>query len=102
MFGGQKYADARAARSARAGRAADRHQRGRGRARNWNVNVPTGSIIGPHQVFTLQASGQLMNADEYRNQIISYRNNAPVRLEQLGTIVDGVEDPRTASWFYYA
>ena len=34
--------------------------------RNWNVNVPTGSIIGPHQVFTLQASGQLMNADEYR------------------------------------
>ncbi len=68
--------------------------------RNWNVNVPTGSIVGPHQVFTLQASGQLMNADEYRKQIISYRNNSPVRLEQLGTIVDGVEDPRTASWFY--
>src|SRR6202163_926131 len=68
--------------------------------RNWNVNVPTGSIIGPHQVFTLQATGQLMNADEFRTQIISYRNNAPVRLEQLGTIVDGVEDQRTASWYY--
>jgi HAE1 family hydrophobic/amphiphilic exporter-1 len=68
--------------------------------RNWNVNVPTGSIIGPHQVFTLQASGQLMNADEFRNQIISYRNGAPVRLEQLGNIVDGVEDERTASWYY--
>jgi len=68
--------------------------------RNWNVNVPTGSIIGPHQVFTLQASGQLMNADQYRNQIISYRDNAPVRLEQLGTIVDGVEDQRTGSWYY--
>ncbi|HUL75351.1 MAG TPA: efflux RND transporter permease subunit [Vicinamibacterales bacterium] len=70
--------------------------------RNWNVNVPTGSIIGPHQVFTLQASGQLMNADEYRDQIISYRNNSPVRLAELGTIVDGVEDPRTASWYYSA
>jgi len=70
--------------------------------RNWNVNVPTGSITGPHQVFTLQASGQLMNADEYRNQIISYRNNSPVRLEQLGTIVDGVEDERTGSWYYTA
>jgi hydrophobic/amphiphilic exporter-1 (mainly G- bacteria), HAE1 family len=70
--------------------------------RNWNVNVPTGSIIGPHQVFTLQASGQLMNADEYRNQIISYRDNSPVRLEQLGTIVDGVEDERTGSWYYTA
>jgi hydrophobic/amphiphilic exporter-1 (mainly G- bacteria), HAE1 family len=68
--------------------------------RNWNVNVPTGSIIGPHQVFTLQASGQLMNADEYRNQIISYRNGSPVRLEQLGAIVDGVEDQRTGSWYY--
>ncbi|HEV3217739.1 MAG TPA: efflux RND transporter permease subunit [Vicinamibacterales bacterium] len=68
--------------------------------KNWNVNVPTGSIIGPHQVFTLQASGQLMNADQYRNQIISYRDNAPVRLEQLGTIVDGVEDQRTGSWYY--
>jgi hydrophobic/amphiphilic exporter-1 (mainly G- bacteria), HAE1 family len=68
--------------------------------RNWNVNVPTGSIIGPHQVFTLQASGQLMNADEYRNQIISYRNGSPVRLEQLGQIVDGVEDQRTGSWYY--
>src|SRR6266705_2394948 len=70
--------------------------------RAWNVNTPTGSIIGPHQVFTLQASGQLMNADEYRNQIISYRNNSPVRLEQLGTIVDGVEDQRTGSWYYTA
>jgi HAE1 family hydrophobic/amphiphilic exporter-1 len=68
--------------------------------RNWNVNVPTGSIIGPHQVFTLQASGQLMNAAEFRNQIISYRNGAPVRLEELGTIIDGVEDQRTASWYY--
>src|SRR5712692_3681938 len=68
--------------------------------RNWNVNVPTGSIIGPHQVFTLQASGQLMNADEFRDQIISYRNNSPVRLGQLGTIVDGVEDQRTGSWYY--
>src|SRR5258705_1738087 len=70
--------------------------------RNWNVNVPTGSIIGPHQVFTLQASGQLMNADEDRYQIISYRNNTPVRLEQLRTIVDGVEDQRTGSWYYTA
>src|SRR5881398_2640670 len=68
--------------------------------RAWNVNTPTGSITGPHKAFTLQATGQLMNADEYRNQIISYRNNLPVRLEQLGTIVDGVEDQRTGSWYY--
>ncbi|HEV3141446.1 MAG TPA: efflux RND transporter permease subunit, partial [Vicinamibacterales bacterium] len=68
--------------------------------RNWNVNTPTGSIIGPHKAFTLQASGQLMNAAEYQNMIVSYRNGAPVRLQELGAIVDGVEDQRTASWFY--
>src|SRR5437870_5227678 len=60
--------------------------------RAWNVNVPTGTIIGPHKSYTLQASGQLMNAEQYKSMIVSYRNGAPVRLEQLGTIVDGVED----------
>src|SRR5580700_4012194 len=70
--------------------------------RNWNVNVPTGSIIGPHQVFTLQATGQLENAEQYKKMTVTYRNGAPVRLEELGTVVDGVEDPRTASWFYTA
>jgi HAE1 family hydrophobic/amphiphilic exporter-1 len=68
--------------------------------RNWNVNSPTGTIVGPHKAFTLQASGQLMNAGEFKGMIVTYRNGAPVRLDELGTIVDGVEDPRTASWFY--
>src|SRR3989454_4895241 len=100
IFGGQKYAmhaqlDPRALAARQIG-----INEVEAALRNWNVNVPTGSIIGPHQVFTLQASGQLMNAEQYRNQIISYRDNAPVRLEQLGTIVDGVEDQRTGSWYY--
>jgi len=68
--------------------------------RAWNVNTPTGSIIGPHKSYTLQATGQLMTAGEYKNMIVTYRNGAPVRLGELGTIKDGVEDERTASWFY--
>jgi len=68
--------------------------------RAWNVNTPTGSIIGPHKAYTLQATGQLMTADEYKNMTVTYRNGAPVRLGELGTIKDGVEDERTASWFY--
>ena len=70
--------------------------------RNWNVNTPTGSIIGPHKAFTLQATGQLMNAAEYRDMIVTYRNGAPVRLSELGNVIDGVEDQRTASWYYTA
>src|SRR5580698_676706 len=45
----------------------------------WNVNVPAGNIIGPHRAFTLQASGQLMNAAEFKSMVVSYRNGAPVR-----------------------
>jgi HAE1 family hydrophobic/amphiphilic exporter-1 len=70
--------------------------------RNWNVNTPTGTIAGPHKAFTLQASGQLMNAEEYKSMIVTYRKGAPVRLADLGKVVDGVEDQRTASWFYTA
>ncbi len=68
--------------------------------RNWNVNTPTGSIIGAHKAYTLQATGQLMTAAEYKDMIVSYRNGAPVRLGELGNVIDGVEDQRTASWFY--
>ncbi len=70
--------------------------------RNWNVNVPAGTLIGPHKSYTLQATGQLMNADQYKEMVVTYRNGAPVRLQELGTVIDGVEDQRTASWFYTA
>jgi HAE1 family hydrophobic/amphiphilic exporter-1 len=68
--------------------------------KNWNVNLPTGAIIGPQRAFTLQASGQLLTADQYRPVVVAYRAGSPVRLEELGKIIDSVEDDKTASWFY--
>ncbi len=68
--------------------------------KGWNVNLPTGTIIGPQRAFTLQASGQLTSAAQYRPLIVAYRNGSAVRLEELGSIVDSVEDDKTASWFY--
>ena len=66
----------------------------------WNVNLPTGSIIGPQRSFTLQASGQLLTAAEYRPVVVAYRQGSPVRLEELGRVIDSVEDDKTASWYY--
>jgi hydrophobic/amphiphilic exporter-1 (mainly G- bacteria), HAE1 family len=66
----------------------------------WNVNLPTGTIIGPQRAFTLQATGQLMTAAQYRPLIVTYRRGSPVRLEELGSVIDSVEDDKTASWFY--
>jgi HAE1 family hydrophobic/amphiphilic exporter-1 len=68
--------------------------------KNWNVNLPTGSIIGPQRAFQLQASGQLLTASQYRPLVVAYRAGSPVHLEELGTIIDSVEDDKTASWFY--
>src|SRR5579884_3782851 len=68
--------------------------------RGWNVNLPTGMITGPQRAFTLQATGQLMSADQYKSLVVAYRNNSPVRLQELGTLKDSVEDDKTASWYY--
>ncbi len=66
--------------------------------RNWNVNLPTGTLWGAHQAFTVHANGQLMNAAQYRDLVVAWRNGAPIRLGQLGKVIDSVEDERTYSW----
>src|SRR5213083_2320535 len=68
--------------------------------KNWNVNLPTGQITGPQRAFTLQTSGQLTSAEQYKSMVISYRDGVPVRLQELGELTDSVEDDKTASWFY--
>lgn len=64
-----------------------------------NVNLPTGTLLGRHQTFTVQASGQLVDAAAYRPLIVAYRNGAPIRLGDLGQVIDSVENDRVASWF---
>ena len=64
-----------------------------------NVNLPTGTLQGPTQASTVQSSGQLMDAAAFRKLIVAYRNGAPVRLAQLGHVIDSVENDKIASWF---
>ncbi|MGB7291914.1 MAG: efflux RND transporter permease subunit [Thermodesulfobacteriota bacterium] len=67
--------------------------------RNENVNLPTGTLHGPNKAFTVLASGQLYEASAYRPIIVAYRDGSPVRLEELGRVMDGVEDDKTAAWY---
>jgi len=62
-----------------------------------NTNLPVGTLYGIHQNLTVQANGQLTNAEEYRQLIVAYRNGAPVALRDLGDVVDSVENNRLAS-----
>jgi len=64
-----------------------------------NVNLPTGTLYGAHKAFTVQASGQLTEAEAYRPLIVAYRNGSPVRLQELGRVIDSVENDKTAAWF---
>ena len=62
-----------------------------------NTNLPVGTLYGIHQNLTVQANGQLMDAESYRQLIIAYRNGAPVLLRDLGDVIDSVENNRLAS-----
>ena len=66
---------------------------------NWNANLPTGTLWGAKQAFTVQADGQLMSAEAFRPMIVAYRQGAPVRLEQLGRVIDSVQNDKGAGWF---
>ena len=63
-----------------------------------NSNLPTGKLYGAKQAFTIQSSGQLTNAAAYRRMIVAYRNGSPVRLEQLGKVLDDVENDKVRAW----
>ncbi|HWA58541.1 MAG TPA: efflux RND transporter permease subunit, partial [Gemmatimonadales bacterium] len=64
-----------------------------------NVNLPSGILWGTDRAYAVQAEGQLTNAEAFRPLIVAYRNGAPVRLQDLGRVVDSVQDTKTASWF---
>ncbi len=63
-----------------------------------NVNLPTGNLDGRHQTFSVEASGQLFDAAAFRPLIVAYRNGSPVRLGELGRVIDSVENDKQAGW----
>ncbi|MCK9378072.1 MAG: efflux RND transporter permease subunit, partial [Syntrophobacterales bacterium] len=64
-----------------------------------NVNLPTGTLYGAHKAVTVQATGQLTTAEAYRPLIVAYRNGQPVRLADLGRVLNSVENDKLASWY---
>jgi HAE1 family hydrophobic/amphiphilic exporter-1 len=64
-----------------------------------NVNLPTGTLWGNHQAFTIQATGQLNNAAAFQPLIVAYRGGSPVRLGELGRVDDSVQNDKVAAWF---
>ena len=64
-----------------------------------NANTPVGTLSGAQQQLVLAANPQLPNAEAFRDLIIAFRNSAPVRLGDIATVLDSVENTRTANWY---
>ena len=64
-----------------------------------NANTPVGTLRNKQQALTLQAETELSNGEQFRNIIVARRNSRPVRLGELATVTDSVQDNQTASWY---
>jgi hydrophobe/amphiphile efflux-1 (HAE1) family protein len=64
-----------------------------------NVNIATGQLNGPTQSALIHVNGQLTNAAQWSQQIIAWRNGAPVRIRDIGRAVDSVENTLTGGWY---
>ncbi len=63
-----------------------------------NLNQAKGNFDGLRQAFTIGANDQILTSAGYKSVIIAYKNGAPVRLQDVATVVDGAENTREAAW----
>ena len=64
-----------------------------------NVNLPSGTLWGPTQAFTVQSNGQLTEAEPYRHVIVAFRDGAPVRLGDVAEVEDSVANDKSGAWY---
>jgi multidrug efflux pump len=63
---------------------------------NANANRPKGIIDDGTASWSIATTDQLFQADEYREIIVAFRRGAPVRLGDVATVTDSVQDTRVA------
>jgi len=66
---------------------------------NANSNQPTGILRGNRQLVTIEASGQLLRAEDYQNVVVTSHNGIPVKLEDVATIRNSVENDQSMGWY---
>jgi multidrug efflux pump len=63
-----------------------------------NVNQAKGNFDGIRQAYTIGANDQILTSAGYKPIIVAYKNGAPIRLQDVATVVDGAENARQAAW----
>ena len=65
---------------------------------NANVNTPKGNFDGAMRAYTINANDQIRNASDYKSLIVAYKNGSPVRLSDVGDVVDGAQNDKLGAW----
>ena len=63
-----------------------------------NINQPKGSFDGARQSYSIAANDQIFSALDYGKVVVAYKNGSPVRLSDIGQVIDNVENTRLAGW----
>ncbi|MEQ1879402.1 MAG: efflux RND transporter permease subunit [Burkholderiales bacterium] len=63
-----------------------------------NSNLPTGTLNGAQRAYTIESSGPLHSAADFRPIVVVWRNGAPIRLNELGRVIDSVQNNKMAAW----
>jgi multidrug efflux pump len=65
---------------------------------NANVNTPKGNFDGAMRAYTINANDQIRNASDYKSLIVAYKNGSPVRLSDVGDVIDGAQNDKLGAW----
>jgi multidrug efflux pump len=63
-----------------------------------SVNAAKGNFDGPTKDYQIDANDQLVTSGDYQNIVVAYRNNAPVLLQNVANVINGVENTKQAAW----
>jgi multidrug efflux pump len=65
---------------------------------NANINTPKGNFDGPMRAYTINANDQIRNASDYASLVVAYKNGSPVRLSDVGDVIDGAQNDKLGAW----
>jgi multidrug efflux pump len=65
---------------------------------NANINTPKGNFDGAMRSYTINANDQIHNAADYKSLVVAYKNGSPVRLSDLGDVIDGAQNDKLGAW----
>jgi hydrophobic/amphiphilic exporter-1 (mainly G- bacteria), HAE1 family len=67
--------------------------------REANSNEATGELDAGPKSRTIKTTGRLERAEDFRDVIVAYRDGFPVRLKQIASVINSVEDDKNLGWY---